>query len=161
MIRPDHLRKYVIEPSLIRLGSRYKSDDAVELLLMIAAHESHLGEYLHQVGGPAVGIFQMEPATFHDCLVNFVRYNRILENQLGQEFYRLPNPAYMAFDLSFATAMARVQLYRQPEALPHRSDIRAMAEYAKKYWNTEAGKATVDDYEQAYRVLVLGEEIEE
>ena len=156
-IEPNHLRKYVIEPSLLRLGTRYKSDDAVELLLMIAAHESKLGHYLHQVGGPAVGIYQMEGETFHDCLVNFVRYNRVLESKQGQEFYRLPNPAFMAFDLSFATAMARVQLYRDSEALPHRSDVRAMAEYAKRVWNTEAGKATVEDYENAYRELVLGE----
>jgi hypothetical protein len=125
---------------------------------MIAAHESHLGYYLHQEKGPAVGIYQMEPATFHDCLVNYVKYNSILESSLGR-FYEFPVPAYMAFDLSYATAMARVQLYRAPDRLPHRSDIRAMAEYAKKYWNTELGKATVEDYESAYRELVLGEEV--
>ncbi|AUR95514.1 hypothetical protein NVP1208B_26 [Vibrio phage 1.208.B._10N.222.52.A7] len=157
MINPDHLRKYVIEPSLLRLGTRYKSDDAVELLLMIAAHESVLGHYLHQEGGPAVGIYQMEPNTFHDILVNFVKYNRQLESQLGKQFYALPNPAYMAFDLSFATAMARVHLYRVPSKLPDRRDIRGMAEYAKEHWNTELGAATVEDYENAYRELVLGE----
>lgn len=155
-IKPDHLRTYVIEPSLDKLGSRYKSQDAVELLLMIAAHESHLGTYLHQEGGPAVGIYQMEPDTFHDCFVNYVRYNPILENALSN-FHQLPMPYNMAFDLSYATAMARVQLYRAPDRLPHRTDISGMAAYAKKYWNTELGKATVEDYEKAYRDLVLGE----
>jgi hypothetical protein len=158
MIKPDHLRKYVIKPSLQRLGQRYVSDDAVELLLMIAAHESRLGYFLHQEGGgPAVGIYQMEPATFHDILMNYVKYNRILESSLGK-FYEFPNPAFMAFDLSFATAMARVHLYRVPSALPDRRDITGMAEYAKKHWNTELGAATVEDYEKAYRELVLGEE---
>lgn len=157
MIKPDHLRKYVIEPALLRLGSRYKSDDAIELLLMIAAHESKLGYYLHQEGGgPAVGIYQMEPATFHDILINYVKYNRLLESQLGK-FYEFPNPAYMAFDLSFATAMARIHLFRVPSSLPDRRDIRGMAEYAKAHWNTELGAATVEDYENAYRELVLGE----
>ena len=47
------------------------SDNAVNLLMGTAAQESHLGKYRKQIGGgPALGIFQMEPATFNDIVNN-------------------------------------------------------------------------------------------
>ena len=39
------------------------SDAAVDLLMLTAAQESACGKYIRQLGnGPALGIFQMEPA---------------------------------------------------------------------------------------------------
>lgn len=40
------------------------SDAAVNLLLGTAAQESEFGKYIRQIRGPALGVFQMEPATF-------------------------------------------------------------------------------------------------
>ena len=56
-----------------------------------------------------------------------------------------------------ATAMARIHYYRVPEKLPPKEDIKAMAVYAKRHYNTELGKATWEDYAEAYKLLVLGE----
>ena len=36
-----------------------------------------------------------------------------------------------------------------PEPVP--SGITEIAKYSKKYWNTEAGKATGEDYEKAFK----------
>ena len=42
------------------------SDSALIAALMCAAHESHLGKYLKQRNGPALGPYQVEPATHDD-----------------------------------------------------------------------------------------------
>lgn len=156
-INPDHLRDYVIVPALRRMGESYLSDDAVELLLMIAAHESHLGTYLKQTKGPALGIYQMEPFTFNDILDNYVAYKPNLQYIVQPFVYSTVIPEHLlVHDLQFATIMARIHLLRDRYALPSHTDTVAMAKYAKRVWNTEAGKATSNDYLRAYERLVEG-----
>lgn len=48
--------------------------DVVELLLLTCAAESAMGKYIMQVGGPARGIFQMEPNTEKDIWENWLKY---------------------------------------------------------------------------------------
>jgi hypothetical protein len=80
-IDANQLRHYVVRPTLRRLGLWSKS--AENLLMGTAAQESHLGTYLHQVGGgPAKGIFQMEPATERDLIKNYIRYRPELHKQM-------------------------------------------------------------------------------
>ena len=65
-------------------------------------------------------------------------------------------------NMYLATAMARVHYYRVEEALPTRKAIKHpeakldwiidMAKYAKKYYKTELGKATWQQYADAYQV---------
>ena len=43
---------------------------------------------------------------------------------------------------------------RIPEALPDESDLEGLAKYAKTYWNTWRGKATWQDYFEAYMECV-------
>jgi hypothetical protein len=166
MIEPAHLRT-VVEGTLDVLAEvahepRLASPAAVNLLLMTAAHESRCGRYLWQVGGgPAVGIYQHEPATLHDD-VEYLGRSRTLENIYGlfraqglQSIDGMPADVALrwevATNLSLATALARVHYWRVPEPLPPATDIRALAWYAKAYWNTWQGKANVVDYEIAYR----------
>lgn len=170
MINVKQLRELVIQPTLKYLEPEIPySEDAVELLLMTAAHESRLGTYLKQVEGPALGIYQMEPATEQDIHANFLMYKKEIQRKIGE----VRNHAFMlyadplSYDLAYATAMARVHYYRVPEALPKRVGIKHpdqkygwikdMAVYAKRHYNTELGKATWEDYAEAYKQLVLGE----
>lgn len=141
------LKERVIEPTLKQLG--LYSSDAVELLLMIAAHESVKGEYIAQITGPARGIYQMEGATHNDIHV-WIKVNKghIYRSIAGLVVQ--PVSDMMMYDLRYATAMARVFFLRFPEALPSGSDVDAMAAYAKRRWNTSAGKATPADYKNAY-----------
>ena len=121
------------------------SDAAVRLLEMIAAHESGGFTYSRQLGGPALSLFQIEPATYRDlCDYASSRYLAICH-----EFPR--NPMRLVFDPCFAAGMARVFFLRFPEPLPDRDDITALAEYAKYRWNTALGKATPQQYETAWR----------
>ena len=119
-----------------------RSRSAVQLLCMIAAHESGGFRYLKQVGGSAVSLFQMEPITYHD-VCGYCLKRDYLKGEIPSPFER------MVFDMPFSAAMARVFFLRIPEALPCKP--KDMAYYAKKYWNTYQGKATVDDYLNAWK----------
>lgn len=160
MINAKQLRELVVEPTLEYLDPEVPySEDAVELLLMTAAHESRLGTYLKQVNGPALGIYQMEPATHDDIYNNYLAYKPRLEKLTGElhPYAFITEHELLVTNLMYATAMARVHYYRVPEKLPPKEDIKAMAVYAKRHYNTELGKATWEDYAEAYKSLVLGE----
>lgn len=158
MINPKQLRELIIQPTLRYLEPQINySEDAVELLMMTAAHESHLGTYIQQVKGPAQGIYQMEPSTEEDIHRNFLEYkDRIAQDIAGLTLISEIGDELQG-NLYYATAMARVHYYRVPEKLPSRHDVEGMAKYAKRFYNSKLGKATANDYAQAYRRLVLGE----
>lgn len=64
MLDCSQFRALIIEPVLSKL--QLYSKDAEELLVFTCAAESLGGTLLHQIQGPAVGIFQMEPNTYTD-----------------------------------------------------------------------------------------------
>jgi len=137
----------VVEPTLKKLGLH--TDNAVKLLVMIAAHESNKGEYIIQLTGQAKGLYQMEDST-HDFILQWVYGNK---PELYKEIVKMadgePSAMKMVTDMDYATAMARAFFLRFPEQLPDTED--EMAVYAKKRWNTYAGKATSNDYLLAYK----------
>lgn len=131
---------HYLEPEI-----RY-SEDAVELLMLTAAQESHLGQYLAQLHGPARGIYQMEPAS-EQCLMEWLMEKRPdvhakikalnlpLDGQDGG-----PGDNDMYHNLAYQTAMARAFYLRKPGTIPQ--DLTAAALYYKTWWNTHLGKAT-------------------
>lgn len=142
--------KYVIEPVLRSMG--LYSEEAVRLLLMIMAHESRKGYYIKQTVGPAVGVYQMEPAT-HDDIYRFLSMRGKEHLVSNFEVYQASfsdGASEMAGNMYYATAMARAFFLRFPESLPKGSD-EELAKYAKRRWNTSAGKATWQDYLKAYQ----------
>lgn len=130
------------------------SDNAVKLLMGTAAQESHLGKYRKQLGGgPAIGIFQMEPATFNDIVNNYLRYKPALAARIERvaRVCRFKAEDIENNDL-LAICMARVHYLRASEAIP--PDVEGMARYWKRYYNTPLGKGTVEEFIANYRRLV-------
>lgn len=131
------------------------NEDAVNLLLGTAAQESHLGEYIRQLGnGPALGIFQMEPATFRDIMVNYLKY----KPDLGQKIIALAGTnglksEYLEFNLVVAIAFARLHYLRVSEKIPNTID--GYARYWKVYYNTCKGKGTEQEFIENYKRFVL------
>lgn len=157
MINPKHLQELVIRPVLHRLGMW--SHEAEVLLLGTAAQESGLGKWLKQIGsGPALGIYQMEPATYLDIHQNYLAYRKELAGLVASleipGLYKDDNAQEMAGNLYYATAMARVHYYRVPRALPPADDLHGMAEFWKQYYNTEKGHGTVAQFITNYRRLL-------
>jgi len=124
------------------------SQDAGELLLGTACQESGCGRYLRQLGGgPALGIFQMEPATYRDIWANYLRYQESLAAKVIEIAGHVsPAPDVMIWNLRFAAAMARVHYRRVPEKLPTAGNLSGQARYWKQYFNTPLGKGTVQEY---------------
>lgn len=146
---PTSVVRALIRSTSMAIGCWHPA--AEELLLMIAAHESHMGKYLRQVGGgPALGIWQMEPATYEDCWKNVVPRKPYWAQQLTQLGGGMATPSRLANEHALAAAMARLQIWRHAEALPDAGNLEALGRYAKKYWNGP-GKATSGMYVQAYR----------
>ena len=130
------------------------SDNAVNLLMGTAAQESHLGRYRKQLGGgPALGIFQMEPATFDDIMKNYLRYKPELTTRI-ERVARVSR--FKAEDLEhndlLAICMARVHYLRVKEAIP--SDLEGWARYWKRYYNTSLGKGTEEEFIANYKRFV-------
>lgn len=148
MINKEQLRE-MVEDTLREMQHVIPySQHAAELILMTAAHESHMGTYLRQVKGPARGIFQMEPATEADIHKNYLAYKEDLREYV--DTFRTEHPETdLQYNLKYQIVMARVFYRRLPAALP--KNEHEYAKYAKKFWNTHLGKATVDDYLSAYR----------
>lgn len=132
------------------------SPEAEEILMMIAAHESHLGLYTSQQGGgPAKGVLQVEGETMLDNYVSYLTYRKDLLKEIcevtgtkGADLQALEfNPIYNIIH-------GRLKLYRSPGKLPGALNADAMAIYAKTYFNGP-GKATAEKYLKAYKDLVL------
>jgi hypothetical protein len=153
MINVNQLIKYVIIPTLKHLDPDIPySDTAVDLLVMTCAHESLGGKYLHQINGPARGIYQMEPNTEDDIDHNFLNFRPKLENKVDSTRGGFVD-GEMMYNLAYATAMARVHYWRVSESLPdplNAGYIDALGEYAKKHYNTHKGKATAKAYVRDY-----------
>jgi hypothetical protein len=155
-MNPQQFRDHVIRATLQPMG--LWSIEAEELLIGTAAHESQLGRYIVQVGGPALGVFQMEPATYWDIYRTFLAFDRKLLSRIDGIVPMTGRTAeHMITDLRYACVMARLKYYRVAEALPAASDLNGQARYWKQHYNTPKGRGTVWQYVAHYRTLVKGE----
>lgn len=127
------------------------SEDAVNLLMGTCAQESHLGQYIKQLNGPALGVFQMEPNTFNDIFSNYLRYKRELLDSIYNLCGDIHNKNVM-WNLKLAICFARVHYLRVPEKLPN--TIEGYAAYWKKYYNTYLGAGTEEEFINNYNLYV-------
>lgn len=149
MIDVKQLRECVIRPPLKAIG--LYSLGAEELLIATASVESRLGTYIKQEGGPALGIYQMEPTTFNDLMIAHIRgqpVSQIIMNVCGFKF--IPDALEMITNMKLATLMARLHYYRFPEPMPEKDDTEGLWKFYKKRWNTNLGDTTEKEFMVAY-----------
>lgn len=180
------------------------SDNAVELLMLTAAVESNLGHYIKQVGGgPALGIFQCEPATLDwtrekveqkriKCrqeylllctkfgIVDIYPMLAIVKHRHGREIidsrqyndqkkWKNINEDVDSFcdieykgwaeryimNLEAQILSARLVYYfKTSKAIPNYKDIKGLAEYWKKYYNSYLGAGTIEGAIEKYNKYV-------
>lgn len=150
----SHLREHVVGPILEHIG--LWSQAAENLVLGTAAQESHMGEYLVQLGnGPALGIYQIEPATHDDIYRSYLNYKPPLRSKVTSLLTKeLTKKHNLVFNLAYSTAICRVIYYRVPASLPDSGDVHGLAEYWKKYYNTVSGAGTVQEFIENYNKYV-------
>lgn len=146
------LLERVVRPALRAMPSLPMGAHVEQILLMIAAHESDGFHFLYQrPDGPAIGLWQMEPFTFEDLR------DRVAPKVPGVHAFcggMVPTKWELAGNLFLACAYARLKLYASPGALPGRDEKWAQARYAKQFYNSPKGKATVEKYVRAYETQV-------
>ena len=114
-INVDQFRQWALAPAMAtaaRFGPPV-TDVASALLIGIFSQETHLGEYLHQLDGPGLGIGSMQPLT----LMNVLRTMPSLLVEAIRQPETAPTDQIVA-DLRFACVTARWYLWIQPQQLP-------------------------------------------
>lgn len=150
-INKDQLRELITE-TLEKTGLlRYDDKRDVELLMLTAAAESHLGYYIKQIKGPALGIFQMEPATHDDIWDNYLDYNKNLAHTIMFQHNVLTNARPLKWNLAYAIIMARVHYLRDSKPIPPVNDVDGLAKYWKRVYNTHLGAG---DWEKAKALYI-------
>jgi hypothetical protein len=138
------LRDTYVKPALLTLD---RWSVRAEMLIMgTAAQESGL-TFTRQIGGgPALGYFQMEPATHDDCWTNYINFRASLRSKVlsTRTATGTPNAAEMETDHKYATAMARIHYMRVPASIP--TSPRELAAYWKLYYNTPLGAGTISEF---------------
>lgn len=149
--------KHMIESVTETLG--LQSPGATALLMGTIAVESAFGRFRRQMGGPALGIVQMEPATYRDIWHNYLEYHPRLAGRVAGFIHSPGSPDERYGELvandELAVAMARVLYRRYPEPIPDPDDIPGLAALWKKRYNTERGKGTVEKYIEAFNRYCL------
>jgi hypothetical protein len=146
----------VLRPTLRHIA--LSSEAAEQLLLGTALAESRLVHRKQMGGGPARGLFQMEPATHDDIWSNFLEYRPTLAQKIRSLLSSPKANAHLELEKNdkYACAMARAHYMRAPNPLPKCGDTKAMATYWRQYYNTPLGAGTVSKYVATWQ-KVMGE----
>lgn len=153
-INASDFRQYVIDPALAQLGAAGipVSKTAADLLMATAAVETDLGTWLNQAPGPALGVFQIEPASLATLLSRLTA-----DQQMALAGIMTPQPIISQLDtnLVLAAAICRLFYWQVPAPLPP-DTVSGLWNYYKTYYNTAAGAATLDGFISALKLTDLG-----
>lgn len=145
--------EYIVRPALKPLGPAYSTPAAEQLVVGTAAQESSL-RWLRQVGGgPALGICQMEPATFRWLRDQFAPSKGL---QAANKFASrpCPEPEELIGNLWLSVAYCRLRYIASPRPLPAKGDVLAQAEEWKAVYNSHLGAGKVEHYLRTWERLV-------
>ena len=136
-LNPHDFRDHVVTPTLRAID--LWSPAAERLVFLTAVHESGLRSLLQRGGGPARGVYQVEPATMADVIERTqAKYPRLWSRA---ELFLAPAPSLddqLVTNLAWATVICRLKYYLVPEPLPDAADRAALAAYWGKWYQTES-----------------------
>lgn len=124
------------------------SVDAVNLIIATGNAETGYRHLEQMGGGPALGFFQIEKNTIDDVLKNYARYRPQVMNTLIELGLRQGEEHFSVLsNIALQVAFCRLCYRRVPDPIPY--NIKDMAKYWKKFYNTEGGKGTVEHFLKA------------
>lgn len=140
--------------TLSNYDRKMDSYDALMLILRTGAAEGGY-RHLRQLGGPALGFFQMEPDTALDLVVNFLNSREVLtalvDTAAGGSAWRGDLDYHLASNIALQIALCRLKYWRSPGPIPPAQDLNGQAKYWKEHYNTSAGKGTPAQFVAAAR----------
>ena len=126
------------------------SEDALEMIYKTGKAESGYRTLQQYGGGPALGFFQMEPATYRDIWENYVMYREKYRNKLYSLGFDDSKMDYcLMSNIGIQVAMCRLHYRRVPSALPKAEDLEGQAKYWKEHYNSHLGKGTIEHFMEA------------
>ena len=137
---------YWIKPALEYFPENLRTPNRVQFMLAIGLIESGYRAVAQEPVPDAFGYWQMERATFNDCIDNFLAFS----SPFTQGWFQLRDThtvAYstLTYDCVFACYMSAIKVYRAPPALPEFNDFKGMAEYWKTYYNASPLGASIEE----------------
>ena len=153
MVNPEQIKGLVSEVC-VKLGEKYSSDTAIELVYNTGLVESKY-EYIKQIGtGPAKSFWQVEPETAVDNCKNFIAIRPELVERVA-DILNIdpinivePDPVFWDWMLHSNNAAGilhcRIKYWRVQESIPPGVD--GLAYYWKKYYNTAEGAGTEEHF---------------
>lgn len=151
-----HVLETAVRPALAAFGPAYATPAAERLVMGTAAAESGFAELRQRGQGPAMGLWQMEPATFRDLRDRYLVGRPLLRAAAlrfasGGALAEL-EPDELAWNLRFGAVFCRLRYAMDPRALPETDDLEGQAATWKRVYNTHLGGGTVDHYLRAWRL---------
>ena len=145
------------------MGTRFASDNAIKLVIATGIVESRY-EYLRQLGdGPARSFWQVEPATCVDNLAHYLKHRPGLMQQCAaasyvdvkhwQDFDEKKWGEILERNISAGIVHCRLKYWRVPKRMPNTTE--GLANYWKKYYNTELGKGDPEHFIDACRKYLV------
>lgn len=155
-INVHDFRAYILRPALDlaqSLAGVPHTPYIEDLLVATCAIETQMGVYLHQTGaGPALSIYQIEPASLEDLLKNFASAKRYAPLLTAVRVPAAESTDEIMWNLRFATVCARLFYYRVKEPLPKETTFDTLWHYYKTHWNTELGAATTASFRASLKL---------
>ena len=134
-------------------GMELYSPEALDLVYKTGKVESGY-QYIRQIKGPARGLFQCESWVAVDICKNYLAYRKKLMQKVAKatkvksSYFIDPKEEDWDFiletNIAAQIAMCRLHYRRIPKPLP--SSPEGQANYWKKYYNSMAGRGTVEDF---------------
>lgn len=145
-------QKEIVDKTLVAMGSYRKN--VSQLIMGVIWQETGGANYVKQLGnGPALGFIQMEPATHDDIWDNFLCYRKPLAEticnfsmKIDEESKGHPHHLELMYSLPYQIAMCRAHFLRVKDAIPKEGDVKELAAYWKKFYNTEKGAGTEEEF---------------
>lgn len=146
MIPLTQIRDLVVIPALTTIG--HAEPAAIRLVIGTGLIESQYS-YISQVGGPALGPWQMEPETCNDCWINYLPYQSVLRASITHLMATYQDKVeQLSWNWQYAAAMCRIKYLRSPDPLPNVDDLEGLSMSWKSIYNSGLGAGSVDKFMQ-------------
>ena len=144
----------LIASTCSKLGDKYASKEAVDLVLATGIVESRY-EYIRQMGdGPARSFWQVEPASAVDNLAHYlVHRSRLMQKcaeaslvdvKHWQNYDERVWADILEKNIASGIIHCRLKYWRVPKKMPN--TLEGQADYWKKYYNPEGGKGDPEHF---------------
>ena len=142
--------KEIVEYALYKVDSY--SDDALAMVVRTGMAESGYRALKgYGEGNPAIGFWQVEPATMNDMIINYIHYRSHYKKNLislGMNFEKDTIMSVMS-NMAVQAALCRLHYRRDSKPIPSWSNMEAQGKYWKRVYNTFKGRGTIKHFMKA------------